>query len=775
MRAALARHGRRTLALHATTSRPSLERTFLSALFSERPRDIRQAQHEPGWELIALWASRVADDLRPPPRKDLIEAWKKLMQSKLRRRLPLNSTQALHCVRLLEYLVADPPSYEQQPVRMMSSSDLAMAREVLLDIIPVEKSRHHQNLAKALYTVSISGKFAGKVRAPELHWAWLVKTLVRYGGSQEAMRIVLSKWNEPSYATYLTQEDRLVEEVARGLANEGQEQELVELINHADDNGVAYDAGLQEVVVEFFAQRDRVDEAQNWFEKPISMAPSKPGVYKALARMAKRTRCEKWIMPILLNLGQSQPRKKHWDAILQTIVYMGNTAGDVDSMMGHMVDKDGKLSADVNTLNCLLGAAADMKNAALAKEILKICALRDVEPNGESYLQLFRLHLNTLDLMQAKEFLVKAKHFEPWQNDSRPEVFRLYEQLMSQLLQVLARHSAPKFPLIFALLELVEEDQLLLNARTVGWLCVSFLLHDLHYDVADTLSVHSFLYSEEQREVIQKGLISFCLHANTSTSRAWTCYQILYQIFSDMKLERREQLMEEFFKRKRPDMAAQVFGHMRQKSEASIRPNLDTYVRCFEAFGRLPDLDSVQMVHNMLRMDTTLQLNTRLYTALILAYGACGKTFRVLDLWEEITQTPEGPSYASLEAVFWALERNTSFGAKRAREIWAKMQQLDLMVPPAVYNAYIGAIAGGGHEKEIRQLIDGMESVTDSRPDALTLAVAHNALPDKALQENFRKWAEERHGEAYAKLKEAGWQVNEMLLCQFKLSRVMRA
>ncbi|PHH62985.1 hypothetical protein CDD81_6410 [Ophiocordyceps australis] len=714
-------------------------------------------------------------DLRTPPRKELIEAWKKLMQSKLRRRLPLNSTQALHCVRLLEYLVTEPPAYEQQPVRILSSSDLALAREVLLDIIPVEKSRHHQNLAKALYTVSISGKFAGKARAPELHWAWLVKTLVRYGGSQEAMQIVLSKWHEPSYATYLSQGDRLVEEVARGLAHEGREQELIELINHADGNGVSYDAGLQEIVVEFFAQRDRVDEAQNWFNKPISMAPSKPGVYKALARMAKRTRCEKWIMPILLNLGQSQPRKKHWDAILQTIIYMGNTAEDVSSMMGHMVDKNGKLSADINTLNGLLGAAADLKDAALAKQVLKICALREVEPNGESYLQLLRLHLARFDLMQAKECLVEAKHFEPWQNDAKPEVFRLYEQLMSQLLLFLARQQEPLFPLIFALLELVEEDQVLLNAGTVGWLCLSFFLHDLPYDVADILSVHSFLYSEKQREFIQRALIIFCLDVNTSTSRAWTCYQILYQIFSDMKLKPREQLMKEFFRRKRPDMAAHVFGHMRQKSEASIRPNLDTYVSCFESFARFPDLDSVCMVHNMLKMDATLQPNTKLYTALILAYASCGKPFRAFDFWEEITKSPEGPSYASLEAIFWALEKWVPIGAKKAREIWAKMQQLDVVVPPAVYNAYIGAIAGSGHENEARQLIDDMESVTDSRPDVLTLAVAHNALPSQTLQEDFRKWAEERHGEAYAKLKKAGWRVNEMLLCQFELPRVLKA
>ena len=125
------------------------------------------------------------------------------------------------------------------------------------------------------------------------------------------------------------------------------------------------------------------------------------------------------------------------------------------------------------------------------------------------------------------------------------------------------------------------------------------------------------------------------------------------------------------------------------------------------------------MVHNMLKMDTTVQPNTKLYTAMMLAYTASDQPLAALDFWNEVTQSLEGPSYATLEAVFWALEKKPG-GDRKAREIWERIERMDLEVPATVYNAYIGAVAGSGNEKEVRGLIMNMASYVGAEPDAMT-------------------------------------------------------
>ena len=146
---------------------------------------------------------------------------------------------------------------------------------------------------------------------------------------------------------------------------------------------------------------------------------------------------------------------------------------------------------------------------------------------------------------------------------------------------------------------------------------------------------------------------------------------------------------------------------------------MDTYIRCLEGFAQYPDAEGVESVHNMLKMDTKVQPNTKLYTALMLAYAACDKPLLSLDFWNEITTSREGPSYASLEGVFWALERKPG-GHTQALQIWERIERMDLEIPASVYNAYVGAIASSGVEKDVRALLLKMASVVGSEPDIMT-------------------------------------------------------
>lgn len=689
-------------------------------LFKKPPREIRQPEYEPGWMQIMVWRSRMLDNLRPQPRRELMEAWRRLMQAKLRSRVALNSTQALQCRHLLEYLSEQRVSLqEDHNVKPLSAADLAMARQVLLEIEPNETTQHHADFARALYKAWMDGDFAQKPRAVELQWTYLVRALSLYGGGVEAKEMLYEKWDMTEYAIYLTQDDQLLEVVARALAREGKEAELLQLAEHAEARGIALDANLQSVIVQYFASQDRVEQTKSWFTKPIEKPQCHRDTYRAIASFAKRNNLQEWAMPFFIELGESTPRKRYWDVLLQSMLLMGRSLSQVSTMMDHMVDRSGDIKPTAHTINGLLSVAVELKDYQLGQDVLQLGDDKGIKMDGESYMQMMRLCIEAGDFDRAYHAYEQVKYMEPWGSDSNTDLEPQFGRLLNHYLTTLAKQTPPNFSLILSILNSIEELGMRLEPATVASLCLRFLENDQHFDVMDILSINTFFFSEAEREVVQSAFIQFCLDPKTSTSRAWGGYQLLQQFFEDLSFERRTQLMEAFFARKRPDMASHVFGHMRQHRSKSLHPRMETYITCLEGFTRYPDLDGLEMVHNMLKMDTTVQTDTKLQTALMMAFAACDKPLKALEYWSQITQSQEGPSYATLEAVFWTLERKSG-GHKMAREIWDRIERMDLEISARVYNAYIGAVAGAGSEKEVRSLIMKMASVVGVEPEPMT-------------------------------------------------------
>jgi hypothetical protein len=243
--------------------------------------------------------------------------------------------------------------------------------------------------------------------------------------------------------------------------------------------------------------------------------------------------------------------------------------------------------------------------------------------------------------------------------------------------------------------------------------------NDEQYEVIDTLSLHTVHYSWDERALVSKAFVRFCLDGANSTARVWDAYALLRQFFPDTALEDRVKIMDGFFDRKRADMACLVFGHMRQHSNPIYRPTLDTYIRCFEGIGRSPDPEGLRMVHNMLKMDTTIQPSTQLYNALMIAFTACEEPHRALDYWKDIDNSAEGPSYQSLEIVFRAYEI-LPFGDKPAKQLWEKLHRMDIELPANVVTAYAAALAYHSHIEEAQKILEEMEADIGQRPDILT-------------------------------------------------------
>lgn len=657
------------------------------------------------------------DNLRPPARKDLMAAWRSLMQSKLRHKVPLNSTQALQCRRLLQYLTT--PGTSQQNVKLLGTADLAIARQVLLDIDPIERSKEHGDLARAIHDAMSSGEVSGKSRDEPVQWSYLVRAISRFGDARGAAQELYAKWDNAAYARYITGEDQVLDAVLEGLAIEGAEKEMVELLNFALKNGIPYTPAMQGTATAFFAARDRIPETKEWFTKPLAKEHSQLTTYRAVASFARRNKLQDWALPFFQELGQLRPSKKRWDTLLQSMLLVGIPLEEVQGMMSHMVGKDGLLQPDIETVNSLLRVAAETVDQDLAKRVVAIAEDMDITPDEYTYLVLLDLHLTSDSVANSAAAFQALQDAGSISLNASTSIWEEYTNLMNKYLVMLSGKQPPDFEFILKLLNTIDEDKIHLMPKTVASLCLRFLENDQNFDVMDILAVHAFRYSEAQREVVQNAFLTFCLDMNTSTSRAWGAYQLLQQFFQDLSFERRTRLLQAFFDRKRPDMATYVFGHMRQHQNRAYQPTLDTYVQCFEGFAKNPDREGTETVHNMFKMDTRVRPNTRLYTALMLAFTACNVPLKALDLWSLVQQSREGPSYTTLEAVFWTLER-TSGGDEQAREVWRKIERMELEVPISVYNGYVAAIAAGGNEKEVRGLILNTASHVGTEPDVMT-------------------------------------------------------
>lgn len=673
---------------------------------------------------IMVWRSRVLDNLRPPPRKELIAAWRSLMECKYKHKVPLNRTQAMQCRRLLQYLTKTGTS--EQNVKLLTTADLALARRVILEIEPIERSREHYELAKAISAARSSGEVSGKTRDEELEWADLLRAMSRFGEAQAAAQDLFSKWDNSKYATHITGEDRggggedrILDTVLQGLADEGAEGRLLELLEFSLERGVPYTPALQEIITVFFANRDRIPETKAWFTKPLFKGHSRPSVYHTVASFARRNHLQEWAIPFFQDLGQMQPRKHRWNALFRAVLLVGLPLEQVQTMMSHMVGESGPLSPDIDTINSLLKAAVELVDQELARSIVGIAETMDISPNEYTYLTLLDLHIASGSVANSEAAYQSLQDAGSIPLSASANIWAEYTTLLNKYLVLLGEQRPANFESIVKLLNTVEEDRVHLEPETVAALCLRFLENDQSFDVMDILAVHAFRYSEAQREVVQNAFVAFCLDKSTSTSRAWGAYQLLQQFFQDLSFERREELLRSFFERKRPDMATYVFGHMRQHRNRAYQPTLETYVQCFQGYTKNPDKEGTEMVHNMFKMDTRIQPNTRLYTALMLAFTACKLPLKALDVWSQIKQSLEGPSYTTLEGVFWTLEKKSG-GHSEAREIWQKIEDMDLEVPLSVYNAYIGAIAASGNEKEVRGLIMKTVSAVGMEPDIMT-------------------------------------------------------
>ncbi|KAI1751725.1 complex I intermediate-associated protein [Xylaria castorea] len=778
----------RTYPVGCRVTRTVQRRSFLS-LFQKPPRTLKNLEAEPGYEMLLTYRAAENDDLRPPSIPDLVNAWRSFFTYKAKHNRAVNSTQAHCALRVLQYFVrpANDGSVKlslddlhvamqclEKPPRDDPGSHLQLSMALFREIRRRELNREPGGFHK--FTVDFRAEaFQGQSKF--LH-SFLV-ALSQYGRALEAKDIFLQNLDPKEHTSTEFHPRHSLLPIMNGLAREGQEQALREVVKKAIKSGVPYDVSIHGVMTSFFAQRDNFEETKFWWIRPIrkGLHPA-PQTYYDVLQFALRNDQKEWAMGIYEDLiaqlesGSLSESKACWDVSFQfAFLLLGKGIDQIEHMLNVALDRtkdQPKSRPNIGSINSLLKCAIDKDDPYMAERFISLSKKMGFKPDLSTYILQLEYRLRAKDHEGAFATFQALRELETSSNERELPV-------LNKLIRGLCASSRPDYEKILDATSYLEQRHVTLEPETVVSICMAFMKNDETYEVIDTLSLHTAHYSIAERHMVRKSFVDYCLDKKNSTARVWDAYALLRQFFPEVENGDREAIMEAFFDRRRADMACYVFGHMRSHNNLRHRPTLETYVRCLEGIGRCPDMESLRMIHNMAKMDTTIQLNTKLYNALMIGYIACDISHRALDFWAEITTSPEGPSYATLEIVFRAYKAQ-SYGDVPGKELWEKMKKMDVEVPEHVYAAYLAMLAAHSHLPDVKLLLDGCDSIIGKRPDFLTFAYVYNALPAKEMKEDFELWSEHEYPPLWKALtKKHRRKKDEDGLSQFKVSQPWKA
>lgn len=656
---------------------------------------------------------------RTANKDDMLKAFNEFFKYKVEMGRTVTNIEAGHALRTLNYLVSCGLGEGQ-------IGDLRMALKALT-IIPKDDTDDFLKLARLLF-LEITKLSGSNEDGPS--YEYYIKILSGVGQSLEAREIcegVTSRVLEKN-KTSLTSEGGSARvrnslkgiwfTVLEGFAREGNEAELMKTYERMEELRLGTGHTSKEIITKFYTSKDRVAEAQLWFEKaghiPAHLTPS---ILNDILKFCLRhEELLDWCKGIFRNVLEAERlTKEKWDVVFQWAASaMDKGVEDVERMMRVMerrYPEDPSMRPDIDTINGLVEYAILKKDPYLAERYIALGQKFNIRPNARTFiLQMdYRVGAGDLSGAQVSYDLLQAEELS--EGEDLPVINKFVRALC-------ASESLP-YNEIISIVSDLDERNVHLEADTVSSLSMMYIARNELHEVVDLLQVNTYHYTLSERGRIRDALLAFCFDKNNHDDRVWDAYRVVIHIFDETDVATRTRVMNEFFDRKRSDMACHVFGHMRQHISPTRRPVLDTYIDCFVGIASCADGESLDMVHNMLKMDSTIEPNTRLYNSLMLAYTACEDSSRSLHFWDDITNSREGPSYKSLEIVFQACQRKP-FGDRPAREIWDKMKRMEIEITREVHAAYAGALAGQGKLDEVKVLVEAMEKDVGFGPDILT-------------------------------------------------------
>ena len=551
----------------------------------------------------------------------------------------------------------------------------------------------------------------------------LVRLLALYGATSRAREIATEFYNDYSNVpeAYKKVTRSVWNDVLAGAARENNSDEMAKTTKLFNESSVPLTDVTQFVIVSFFAGRQQLDTAKFWYSQPIvhketgkETATILSSTYTALLKACALAGDLTFGQEVVGGLTKGKvPDKKGWDAIFLWSAAIGKGVDEVERMMNVMVRRTEEAQAtaiypDVDTINLLVEFAMSKSDPYSAERYIALGEKRGILPNEHTYTMQMQYRLSVKDIDGAK-----AAYYN-LQGDFKGSEASI--AAINDLIQVLCESKQHNYDDIMAIVDDLHERKARFAPETIAKLCILHLQRVEIHDAMDLLQVHAHQYSPAQRAVISKSLCAFILDGETSTADAWDAYQILRNTFPETSRDDRIQLMNEFFARNRSDMSCHVFFHMKNHTAESHQANREVYIAAFTGFARCTDAESLELVNNQLKLEFKVEMNTKLRNALMLAHAACGNNKKALEIWREICESKEGPSYNSIAIAFRSCE-GMPWGDQHAKSIWARLKEQDVEIDKKIFTAYLSAIARNFLHDEALALVETVEEEHGFTPD----------------------------------------------------------
>lgn len=595
-----------------------------------------------------------------------------------------------------------------------------------------------------------------------------IQVLAKTGSAMEALDLLRTSQNAG-----MKHNVRAWIAILKGLANEGRLKELETALESAvtelHSQGHDLDVAEYEEMVSFLANDSKIEEVKRVYDvfEHHGLKPTTSGL-QILTELCARTQDNEW--------GQAHANalrgKIDEEGVVGTLfiwyAVQSRSLGELKQRMEDLLHDVSMGDISMDSFNHLFKYGLQQNRPEFGTAALDVAEALDLRPNGKTYALQLKHEINKGDMIAASDA------FEHMIREDIPsDDFDL--SVLNKYAAVLAFSPELDYPLLMRVVDILLERNADFDAETLAGLCRVFLQRDELEDAAGLLRHRADFYPAEDRSRIAAVFREFIMDKSLGDQRVFNVYELFRHAFPETPPEERLPIMQSFFDRKRPDLACLVFGHMRQREDIECRPTPTAYAQCFAGIAQCRDVDGLQMVFNMLKLDLEVEPTTRIRNGLMLAYISCQMPYTaMIDHFWKIIDSREGPTYSTFEIGLRACETWVPRGGFEARKIIAIMQAWNLEITKELYDCYVGAVAGQSEFENAVELIEEMENDIGERPDALTLGAFYNAIPWQYRKDEVEKWAKQAYPDIWADVESYGDEIDEEWeIRYFKIDRTI--
>jgi hypothetical protein len=697
---------------------------------------------------------------RPPSDNDLAAALRYLVNSKIDQRRTMTRNEVYLVTEAFKYLVGQSMVLSPDNLKALGHDDLvnllrAMAlpeckeevRSDSIELADLVKHSAQQSLvgireAEALllesYYVSILASSGAATRAMEAF-------------QRSELAVTDSSLLADTYEWQHNPHREALHSTLSGLYAEGLRDDFWSLA----ERQLSADQGLANFLIRHLCVRGDANAAWTmWQKNNWSIGkPIQPATAAILLRSLASSDVVDMSNPLASEVGKRIDDQEMAGSVLMWNLACGATVQDIERLV-HVAAANG-VNVGIAEINPVIELAYAKRNSILAEQIIQLTQRIGLAPDAETYAYKLDYEISTGDVFAAQStFETLSIQDVPMKRADIPVLNRYVAALTST--------PDPDVPLIMRVVDRIQETDGSLNTDSLASLSLVFLQRRELEEVMNILRYRIEYLPAQDRAQIAQVFQTFIVDLNIKDQRAFEAYELFRSAFPETFPTERLVIMDSFFARRRSDLACLVFGHMRQREELEHRPNDAAYAQCFYGIASCRDVDGLQMVYNMLKMDVHVEQTTKVHNAMMAAYAACQTPFRaIIDHYWKILDSREGPTLSTFMLALRACETWIGAGGEEARRIMAVMQKFNLIIAKDVYHCYIGALAGQSQFENCIELIENMEADIGEPPDATTIGTFYNAIPWQYRKDEVETWAKNMYPELWEELVSYGDEIDE--------------